>query len=249
MLETKTSVGVLAAEDPRLRAVLEELGIDYCCSGNRNLADAAAAEGLPIQRVMEEIARAPEATGPHNVVWLDKSLRQLIEHIIGHHRALSIETLARGAVLLDLIGEANLLDAEILEPLRHELHHFINALIPHSEREQRILFPYIEAMEDAWERGTPPPPRFEGGLRAALAPICLEHEALSESLRRFRAGRALLVCIDDRTCRRLASHLHDLERDLHEAMNLENFVLYPRAIELEDQLWSAAVPAFDSKTS
>jgi iron-sulfur cluster repair protein YtfE (RIC family) len=37
------------------------------------------------------------------------------------------------------------------------------------------------------------------------------------------------MCIDDRVCRRLASHLQDLERDLHEVMNLENFVLYPRA--------------------
>jgi len=243
MLDTTSSIGVLAAEHPRLRTVLEELGIDYCCSGNRNLADAAAAEGLPIQRVMEEIARAPDAAGPHDVVWFDRSLRELIEHIAGHHGTLSIETLARGAVLFDLIGEANLLDPEILEPLRHEFHQFINELMPHSEREQRILFPYIEAMEEAWERGTPPPPRFEGGLRAALAPICLEHQTLSESLRQFRAGRALLTCIDDRTCRRLATHLHDLERDLHEAMNLENFVLYPRAIELEDQLWAVAGPA------
>jgi regulator of cell morphogenesis and NO signaling len=122
----------------------------------------------------------------------------------------------------------------------------VNELMPHSEREQKILFPYIEAMEEAWERGTPPPPRFEGGLRAAIAPLCLEHERLSESLRHFRAGRALLVCIDNRACRRLAVHLQELERDLHEAMNLENFVLYPRGIELEDQLWSVVVPAHAS---
>lgn len=240
MLDTTSSVGVLAAEHPRLRTVLEELGIDYCCSGNRNLADAAAAEGLPIQRVMEEIARAPEAAGPDDAVWFDTSLARLIEHIAGHHRNLTIESLARGAVLFELIAEAALLDGEILEPLRQEFHAFINALMPHSEREQRILFPYIEALEDAWQRGTPPPPRFEGGLRAALAPVCLEHETLAESLRRFRSGRALLACVDDRTCRRLATYLADLERDLHEAMNLENFVLYPRAIALEDQLSGTA---------
>ena len=93
------------------------------------------------------------------------------------------------------------------------------------------------------KRGIPPPPRFEGGLRAAIAPVCLEHQKLSESLRRFRTGRALLACIDDRVCRRLENHLRELERDLHEAMNLENFVLYPRAIELEDQLSEARVPA------
>lgn len=236
MLDENDNVGVLAAEDPRLRAVLEELGIDYCCSGNRNLADAAAAEGLPIQRVLEEIARAPVAAGPHAVVWFDKSLAQLVEHIEGHHRALTLESLARGAVLFELVAEENVLDAELVDPLREGYHAFVNALVPHSEREQRILFPYIEALEDAWERGAPPPPRFEGGLRAALAPVCLEHQELSESLRQFRAGRALLACVDDRLCRRLATHLEELERDLHEAMNLENFVLYPRALELEEQV-------------
>jgi len=171
MLDTNRSVGALAAEHPRLRAVLEELGIDYCCSGNRNLADAAAAEGLPIQRVMAEIARSPEAAGSRGAGWVDKPLAQIIDHIAGRHRAVSLESLARGAVLFELIAEAKLLGPE-----------------------------------------------------------------------RLRAGRALLACIDNPLCRRLAAHLQEVERDLHEAMNLENFVLYPRGIELEDQLLSAPVP-------
>ena len=167
---------------------------------------------------------------------LDRSLGQLIAHITEHHRAVSLESLARGAVLFDLIAEANALDPEILDPLRREFYELVNTLVPHNEREQRILFPNIEAMEEAWERGTPLPPRFEGGLRAAIAPVCLDHQALSDSLRRLRAGGAVLACSDDRGCLRLAMHLQQIERDLHEAMNLENFVLYPRAIELEDQL-------------
>jgi regulator of cell morphogenesis and NO signaling len=241
MLDTNRSVGALAAEHPRLRAVLEELGIDYCCSGNRNLADAAAAEGLPIQRVMEEIARSPEAAGPRGGVWLDKPLAQIVDHIADRHRAVSLESLARGAVLFELIAEAKLLDPELLEPMRHAFHELINELIPHSEREQRILFPYIESLEEAWERGTQPPPSFKDGLGAALAPVYLQHQTLNESLRRLRAGRALLACIDDPLCRRLAAHLQEVERDLHEAMNLENFVLYPRGIELEEQLLRAPV--------
>ncbi|HEV2722280.1 MAG TPA: hypothetical protein VG323_19835, partial [Thermoanaerobaculia bacterium] len=122
------------------------------------------------------------------MVWFDRSLRQLIEHIGEHHHGVSLESLARGAVLFDLVAEADAVDPEILDPLRFSFYEFVNVLVPHSEREQRILFPYIEAMEDAWERGTPPPPRFEGGLRKAVAPVWLDHETLSELLRRLRAG-------------------------------------------------------------
>src|SRR5437763_5458913 len=104
MLDTNRSVGALAAEHPRLRAVLEELGIDYCCSGNRNLADAAAAEGLPLQRCWRK-SRGHGAAGPHVAVWFEKSLTQLFEHIAGHHRTLSIESLARGTALFELVAE------------------------------------------------------------------------------------------------------------------------------------------------
>jgi regulator of cell morphogenesis and NO signaling len=243
MLDMKTSVGVLAASHPRLRAVLEELGVDYCCSGNRTLADAAAAEGLPIQRVMEEIGRAPEAAGPHNVVWFDKSLVELMKHVSEHHRGLALEPLARAAVLFDIVAEEKLIDAEVLDPLRQTFQKFVNDLIPHIEREERIVFPAIEAVEEEWEHGTPPPPRFEGGLRAVLAPLYLEHDALNTALRQFRNGRVLLSCIDHRSCRQLAHRLRDIEHDLHEAMNLENFVLFPRAIALEDQLCNSTVMA------
>ena len=67
----------------------------------------------------------------------------------------------------------------------------------------------------------------------------------TETLRTAVVGQRSeeLVLERYRVCRRLENHLRELERDLHEPMNLENFVLYPRAIELEDQLWDARVPA------
>ncbi|HEV2721370.1 MAG TPA: hypothetical protein VG323_15215 [Thermoanaerobaculia bacterium] len=39
--------------------------------------------------------------------------------------------------------------------------------------------------------------------RKAVAPVWLDHETLSELLRRLRAGRAVLACTDDRGCRHL----------------------------------------------
>ena len=85
-------------------------------------------------QTLEEIARAPEATGPHDVVWLDKSLASLIEHIAGHHRGLSLESLARGAVLFDIVGEEKLLDEEqiLAVPLKRGDALFMQKLTCHS---------------------------------------------------------------------------------------------------------------------
>lgn len=241
MLDTNDSVGILAASNSAIRKALEELGIDYCCSGNRSLFDAAAAEGLPIQGVLAAIEREAVAAGPPQKAWADRSLRELIAYLRHDHRELSLESLAHGAVLFELIAEGRLLDSDLLDPLRQAFHKFVNDLTPHIEREEHILFPIIEAMEESWTRGTPPPPRFEGGLRSVVASITLEHDRLNEELRHFRSGRALVACIDDRSCRRLEQQLERLERHLHESMNLENFVLYPRAIALEDSLSESTV--------
>lgn len=236
------SVGVLAASDSAIRNALEDLGIDYCCSGDRSLADAAAAEGLPVQRVHDAIERGRVATEPIRKSWFDASLRELIAYLHLDHRCVAIEVLAKTAVLFELIAEAHVMDPELLEPLRQTFHRFINDIVPHVEREEHILFPIIDGLEEAWTHGTEAPPRFEGGLRTAIAPNFLEHDRMNSELRELRSGRALLACIDDRNCRRLASALEQLERHLHETMNLENFVLYPRAVAMEDQLFERPVP-------
>lgn len=236
MLDTNDCVGVLAASNSAVRNALEELGIDYCCSGNRSLADAAAAEGLPLQAVVASIERASMAAEPTQQSWFDASLRDVIAHLRREHLTVSLEVLARTAVLFEVITDAKVLDHELLDPLRQTFHRFVNDLTPHIEREEHILFPILEAIEEAWTRGSEPPPRFEGGLRNAIAPNFIEHDRINDELRELRSGRALLACIDDRTSQQLSRNLEQLERHLHRMMNIENFVLYPRAIALEDQL-------------
>jgi len=236
MLDANDSVGVLAASNSTLRNALEDLGIDYCCSGNRSLADAAAAEGLPVRSVLVAIERAGGATEPRPHSLFDASLNDVVAHLRTVHRHASLEALARTAVLFELVAESHVLDDELLEPIRQTFHRFVNDIVPHMEREEHIFFPILEAIEAAWAHGSEPPPRLEGGLRRALMPNQREHERINDELRELRSGRAVLACIEDRNCRRLTAALQQIERQVHETINIENFVLYPRALEMEEQL-------------
>lgn len=227
MLDPNDSVGVLAASNSTLRNALEDLGIDYCCSGNRSLADAAAAEGLPVRSVLTAIERACATTEPRQRSWFDASLHDVIAHLRTLHRNVSLESLAKTAVLFELVAESRVLDDELLDPIRQTFHRFVNDVVPHAEREENILFPILETA-----------PR-DGGLRRTLMANHLEHERINDELRELRSGRAVLACIDDRNCRRLTAALQEIERQVHETINLENFVLYPRALEIEEQLVTA----------
>jgi tRNA 2-thiouridine synthesizing protein A len=50
------------AQDPRARAVLERLALDHCCGAQLTLAAAAAAVGVPLDKVIRALDVAMTAT-------------------------------------------------------------------------------------------------------------------------------------------------------------------------------------------
>ena len=51
-LTPETKVSEVAAHYPAVLRTLEALGIDYCCGGNRTLAEASQSAGMPVERVV-----------------------------------------------------------------------------------------------------------------------------------------------------------------------------------------------------
>ena len=108
-------------------------------------------------------------------------------------------------------------------------------LLPHMEREERVLFPYVAELERAAQSGASPRTPFFGAVANPVRMMMLEHDAAGGMLRRLREltnGYAVPqnVCITFAT---LYGALADLERDLHEHIHLENNVLFPRALAIE----------------
>jgi regulator of cell morphogenesis and NO signaling len=107
-------------------------------------------------------------------------------------------------------------------------------------KEESVLFPYIVRMEEAAVANqTLPPPPFrtvQNPVRVMMA----EHDAAGYILGRMReAGSDYAVppdgCISYKT---LYSALTALEVDLHQHIQLENNILFPRAVAMEDSLCS-----------
>ena len=234
-MDANEPVGMAAAADPRLRAALESLGIDYVCSGDRNLADAAAAEGLSVRTVQQEMDKNTVEEPPQ--VSLDGSLSDLVDHLTDRHHTIG-NLFAHTAMLFDLLPDRKMTERESFHALRSAFQHLATRIYFHEEHEQQVLFPLIVAMECAWTKGTVPPPPIEGGLRRSLAAVYMEHDEINKALKLLRTIRTATRCQQSHSqCRTLQKKIARLERHLHEAMNLENFVLFPRAIALEDEMY------------
>jgi regulator of cell morphogenesis and NO signaling len=220
------SLGDLVAEAPGRAAVLERLGIDYCCHGQRTLADACAEAGLDASDVASSLDSS--SAGDGDVLPSEPSA--LADYIEGtHHRYLHAE-----------LPELELLAAKVesvhgqrhpeLTPVHRLVAELAADLEPHMRKEERVLFPAIRALAGG-NRDFP-----FGTVRNPIRMMSLEHDRAGELLTELR-GRTAGYSVPEDGCasyRSLYERLEHLETDTHRHIHLENNVLFPAAIAIED---------------
>lgn len=225
----------IAAEMPAARALFESLGIDYCCSGSRSIEDAAHAEGLDPEVVLAGLRRM---TPDRSETWHDRPLRDLIEHLVHeHHHFVRDEMMSLALWLSDLCGPPEKPKPDLLS-LRSAFGRLTDTILPHLKDEE-VLFTHIEALESSWQ--SKEPPHGDGDVRERIQHLMSEHATISAQLRTIRDLRLKLLTADDHPPRtqRALDAVGGLEAHLHEYMFLENCILFPRAIALEQNMVAA----------
>jgi regulator of cell morphogenesis and NO signaling len=224
-VDATQTLASLVAEAAQRSTVFERLGLDYCCHGQRSLADACAAAGVDVERVAAELAAiAPVELGP---VPVEPSA--LADHIEArHHGYLHSELPGLSALSAKVAAAHGHRHPELARV--HELVTELRAeLEPHLAREERVLFPAIRAL-DRGQRGFP-----FGTVRNPVRMMMIEHDRAGELLGDLRAATSGYAAPADACAsyRALYGRLRHLEADTHLHIHLENNVLFPAAIALE----------------
>ncbi len=237
MLDTTKTVREFALEIPAATRIFEKLGIDYCCGGGKSLADACAQAGLIVEEVLvslETNVRSDQTVADNG--WQTASQAEIIAHIVEKHHTFTREELERlDALLAKVCGVHGQNHPELI----HIQDHFRKLraeLEPHMLKEERVLFPYIVQMEEAALTHQPLPSPPFGTVRNPVRVMMTEHDAAGYILGRMREASCDYTvpadgCISYKT---LYSALQALEVDLHQHIHLENNILFPQAVELED---------------
>lgn len=221
-IDAHRTLGDLVAERPSRARVLERRGLDYCCHGQRSLAEAAASAGLDVTAVATELAAAEDA-GDVGVDRLPPD--ELIDHILGVHHAYLHDELplleGLAAKVRDVHGERHpelVLVAHLVTAIRADLE-------PHLGTEERILFPAIRQMVLGGGEPT-------GAVAQPIRLMRSEHEAAGTLLEELRAATGGYVVPDDgcASYRSLYERLEALETDTHRHIHLENNVLFPAVL-------------------
>lgn len=235
--ETKT-VRDVVLEMPAATRIFEKMKIDYCCGGERPLAEACAAAGVDIEevaRLLEQAEGSEQQTGAEN--FQSAPLSELVKHILDKHHVFTKQEIERLDALIKKVCSVHAERHPELLRINDLFQKLCDDLRPHMFKEEQILFPYIMQMEEAIDLNRAPMSPPFGTVSNPVRMMMSEHDRAGALLHAIREASGDFAvpedgCISYET---LYKALEGFEADLHQHIHLENNILFPRTVEMESR--------------
>lgn len=231
------TIGEIVARDFRTAAVFSKNNMDFCCGGHKTVREVCEKKNISTNALTAELEAVLALKADNQIDFRSWPLDLLVDYIVKtHHRYVAEKSPVLRQFLNKLchvhganhpeLFEINRLFAECSDALEH-----------HMEKEEMILFPYIsELVRSGWlgeKAGTPP----FGSVGNPIRMMEHEHEAEGERFRKIAGLTDGYTAPPDAcgTYRVTFAMLKEFEDDLHKHIHLENNILFPGAITLENR--------------
>ena len=235
-LLTKT-VREIALEAPVTTRVFEEFKIDYCCGGRKMFLEACREANAEPEIVSEKIDLILQSGETKEADWLQTAgLTELIDHIEQKHHVFTREEIENLPPLMEKVVQVHGKAHPELSWLKDTFQTLCADLTPHLLKEEIILFPYIRELEASLSTGTQPSSPCFGTVQNPVRMMMMEHDTAGEILRTMRKISNDYALPEDAcpSYKALFNRLEAFEMDLHQHIHLENNLLFPKAVELEE---------------
>ena len=235
MATTTQTVRDIASENPAAVRVFEKYGIEYCCGGQLPLAEACAAKGVNIDEVMASLESAV-VSGSGDRDWAKEKLADLTSHIVGIHHAYVNREMPRLNELAAKVVTRHGDTRQELAVIQSELEELGEELTTHQGKEEVVLFPYIGKLERFANGSGAKPRSCFGTIANPIAMMTKDHDVAGNLMAEIRKLSGDYMPPENAcpTFRAFYAGLNEFEQDLHRHMHLENNILFPRALALEN---------------
>lgn len=236
MATPETTVRDIALEQPASIRVFERFGIDYCCGGRKPLVQACRERSIEPDAVLDAIHQAVAGSDELTRNWTQTKLETICGHIVETHHAYIRAELPRLETLAQKVVSRHGTAHPELEQIQQLIATVGQDLLQHLNKEEVVLFPYITSLERNLAQCGPRPLGCFGAVRNPIRMMMTEHEAAGEAIARMRmlSDEFTPPASACPTYRGFYQALEEFEKDLHQHVHLENNILFPRAIELDE---------------
>ncbi|MCW8824040.1 MAG: iron-sulfur cluster repair di-iron protein [Ignavibacteriaceae bacterium] len=227
----------IVTDNIRSAIVFEEYGLDFCCNGKRSLSEACYEKNVDVKDVINSLARLDSNKDSENVNYWEPDF--LLDYIVNNHHQYVRRMIPIISLHADKVASVH---GENHPETKQITDHFLavrQELESHMMKEERILFPYIKQLHYAKknnEQIAPPP---FGTIQNPIRMMEAEHQSAGDAMHKIRELSNNFTTPTDacNTYKALYSELKEFEEDLHKHIHLENNMLFPKSIKLEEELF------------
>ncbi len=235
-ITNESIIGDIVANDYKAASVFKKYGIDFCCNGNKSIEQACTQNNISIEELKNEISNALSQSDNQGTDYNSWPLDLLADYIEKKHHRYVETKLPEIIPYLDKITQVHGDRHTELFEINKLFKETAAELSKHMKKEELILFPFIRKMVDAKQNGTSVQAHF-GTVQNPIKTMMQEHDNEGERFKKISSLCNQYTPPTDacNTYKVTLSLLKEFEDDLHLHIHLENNILFPKSIKLEEQ--------------
>lgn len=242
-LINELKVGQIVRKNPKAADVFNEYGIDYCCGGNVMLSEVCEKQAIDFDEISLKIEKSFEDKQPSSLDFDQFELDFLADYVTNVHHNYLYKNLPEIRFYVEKVFNKHGERFDYLPEL-HDLYLALESdLLGHLPKEENILFPYIKKMINELKLKEKSEKPFFGTIQNPISVMHAEHDEAGEILHRMRAITHNYTAPENACNSHLVmiSKLKELDADLVQHIHIENNILFPKVVLLEEEYFKNAV--------
>ena len=232
----ENTVAEVVTNNIKTADVFKKYGIDFCCGGGISIKKACEKNNISYAELEKELSTInnPISNAYNYDAW---KLDFLVDHIVNIHHTYveqSTQILLQYAAKVAKVHGHHYTEVVKINQLFNEV---AKELAAHMKKEELILFPFIKKLVKADREGVKANQPHFGTVNNPIKMMEEEHENAGDIFKEIKQlsnnyTPPKEACI---TFKALYAKLDEFEQDLHQHIHLENNILFPKAIVLEQK--------------
>lgn len=228
-------VGDVVAKDYRTATIFKKHGIDFCCGGGKSIEEVCKQKNLNPEELVKELMDVEKQKPTTQNNYDEWDLSFLADYIVNVHHKYVEETIPHllefSKKVAKVHGNSN---PEVIR-VQELVQDSVNELVPHMKKEELVLFPYIKKLENAIKQHNSKPQAPFGMVENPIRMMLYEHDTVGNYFKEMETITNQFTPPEYacNTYRVLYAKLKEFYEDLILHTHLENNIMFPKAIAME----------------
>jgi regulator of cell morphogenesis and NO signaling len=234
------TVSEIVRKDYRTAEVFNKYGINFCCSGDMPLQQACQQKNIDPDLVRKDLEQASHVLYlPPTIRFEDWSVEFLVDYILNIHHTYIKQTIPELNRALRSFVSTHKDKYSYIFFVEEAFNDLAAEVLEHMEHEEESIFPYVKLLSTTHKRK-----EIYGSLfvRTLSKPLSLiiesEHKRIESLLKQLRKTTNNYTFSED-VCPHhqvIYNRLKEFDVDLVQHKGLEDRILFPKAIAMEQEL-------------